>query len=117
MIVNENIEVILANPDRSCPGKPHNFTVSLIHDALLNLCRQLGYNVKSLEIGKPNIDFEEIGLILNEKTIVIGDNPNTDGLLAAKRGFDYVQVGSANLRDEDFINTAVFKVKSLMEFI
>lgn len=117
LMTRENVNIILGNPDRSCPVKPHNFTVSLIHDALLSSCSQLGYETKSIEIGKPNIELDEIGVMLNEKTVVIGDNPRTDGLLAVKNNFDYIQVGNSEIKNELFKNISLKCVKSLTEII
>lgn len=117
IMTRDNVNIILGNPDRSCPTKPHNFTVSLIHDALLYSCAQLGYDVHSKEIGKPNIKFEEIGVALLGKTIVVGDNPRTDGLLAANNRFDYAQVGIGEIKAELRENIAVLNVKNLKEMI
>ncbi|MDC3077490.1 hypothetical protein OA327_02140 [Flavobacteriales bacterium] len=117
LMARENINIILGNPDRSCPIKPHNFTVSLIHDALLSSCIELGYSPKSIEIGKPNIKIEELGILLNEKTVVIGDNPKTDGLLAMKNKFDYIQVGNNVVGNELLNNILVKNTRSLIEII
>lgn len=117
IMTRNNMNIILGNPDRSCPIKPHNFTVSLIYDALFNSCQELGYKPSFIEIGKPNIDIKEIGLSKKEKTIIIGDNPNTDGLLALKNNIDYIQVGNSNVNDVSFRNILKEKVNTLEKLI
>ena len=117
LMSRENVNIILGNPDRSSPNRPHNFTVSLMHDALLFSCKELGYKIKSTEIGKPNIDLVDMGIDTNQKTIVIGDNPKTDGLLAVKNKFDYLQVGNAEIQSESIKNILVKNIKSLREIL
>jgi ribonucleotide monophosphatase NagD (HAD superfamily) len=117
LMARGDINIILGNPDRSCPVKPHNFTVSLIHDALLSSCIELGYSPTSIEIGKPNIKMEEMGISLNEKTVVVGDNSKTDGLLAVKNKFDYIQVGNRVIENELFKDILLQNVRSLTEIV
>ena len=49
----------------------------------------LGYNPKNIEIGKPNLDKDDMNISNEDKILVIGDNPKTDGLLAFNNKFDY----------------------------
>ena len=117
VMTRPGIKIILGNPDRSCPIKPHNFTVSLIHDALMSSCSELGYKPDGIEIGKPYIGRLDLGISINDKIVVIGDNPKTDGLLALKNKFDYIQVGNKIVDEKIKINLKVKNINNLDELI
>lgn len=117
LMVNDQVSVILGNPDRSCPGKPHNFTVSLLYDALLLSCRYLGYRPRCVELGKPNIIMSELGVMPHESAVVIGDNPDTDGMLAVNNALPYIQIGRATTMNKEVEKVLIAQVDSLHKLL
>ena len=78
LLEKNNVEIILANPDRISPNPTYNFTVSLITDGLLGLANRIIDEKNIIEFGKPYLTKQVLSIIENEKLVTLGDNPWTD---------------------------------------
>lgn len=78
IIISNNPDVLLGNPDRISINPPYSFTVSLFHDAILEMSRKFNNKHNYFEFGKPHLTNEKLNIELNDKVVFIGDNPWTD---------------------------------------
>ena len=110
ILMQNNVEIILANPDRISPNPPYNFTVSLITDGLLGLANRIIEEKKIIEFGKPYLKKQVLGVSENEKLITIGDNPWTDVKQSKLFNCDSILISPENKKySEDLSPTYVFK--------
>ena len=110
IMMQNNVEIILANPDRISPNPPYNFTVSLIADGLLGLTNRIIDEKNIIEFGKPYLTKQALGINKNEKLVTIGDNPWTDVKQSKLFNCTSILISSETKKySEDLSPTYVFK--------
>lgn len=110
IIMQNNVEIILANPDRISPNPPYNFTVSLITDGLLGLANRIVDKKNIIEFGKPYLSKQVLSINENDKLVTLGDNPWTDVKQSKLFNCDSILISSETKKySEDLSPTHVFK--------
>ncbi len=114
MINNQNIQkLILANPDRLLPGEHVGINVGMVFDMLLQSWPKSAYDLPIFEIGKPNLNREQLNIEDYKNILVLGDNIITDGGLASQLDADFVLISCSEI-DID-LNKNHFKVYRSLE--
>tara|TARA_B100001250_G_scaffold413928_1_gene449812 strand:+ start:2534 stop:3289 length:756 start_codon:yes stop_codon:yes gene_type:complete len=116
IILKNDSDILLGNPDRISPEPPFHFTTTLILDGLLNLSNILGKRKAAIEFGKPDLTKKILDIKVDEKLVVIGDNPWTDIQQSINMNCDSILISSkSNLSRNQ--PTPTFIVSSLNKLL